>query len=265
MFKQSLRRLAQIGSEQGGSSNSNSQRLSIFQVGVPHAPYVPPRWSRLSPIMLSSPKQFTYALWAKLKLWAMNWAQVYNFRSDMRSGWKGYKPNFLLWKNNAIETFVDVNTAFANKKVSSVHDKVCNFVYESLLKRQASLPKNTLVWQLVKFNSKPKLISFNSFPNHDGSVLMCQIIYKFDTRQKWLVKQKNEFVPKERDVVEYLAFNVNPYDNSVCLAGSVFESSPKRVLESKVISSQSETILYMKKNSDIFRSEPSDEEKLLEK
>lgn len=262
MFK-SLKRLAAVGSEQGGSKNS--QRLSIFQVGVPHSPYIPPRWSRLTPLITSSPRQFTYALWAKLKLWAMNWAQVYNFRSDMRSGWKGYKPNFLLWKNNAIETYVDVNTAFASKKIPTVQNRVCSFVYDSLLKRQQSLPKSTIVWQLSKFNTKPKLVSFNAFPNHDGSVLMCQIIYQFNTKQKWIMKNKGDFQETERDVLEYVAFNVNPFDNNVCLAGTVFESVPNRTLESKVITSQTETIEYMKKNADIYRPEPSNDEKLLEK
>lgn len=260
-----LRRLAAVGSEQAGAGGKNQQRLSIFQVGVPHSPYIPPRWGRLAPLATRAPKQFTYALWAKLKLWAMNWAQVYNFRSDMRSGWKGYKPNFLLWKNNAIEAYVDVNSAFADKKVAKIQNRVCSFVYDALLKRQQTLPKGTIVWKLVKFNAKPKLVSFNAFPNHDGSVLMCQIIYQFNTRQKWVIKKGKEYEDTERDVVDYVAFNVNPFDNSVCIAGTVFESPAKRTLESKVITSQAETIEYMKKNADLYRAEPEDEEKLREK
>ena len=179
---------------------------------------------------------------------------------------KGYKPQFVAWKNKAITEFVRVNKAFSERRIESIRDEVSEFVYFQLGKRQAALPNALIEWELVKFNSPPKLLSFNAFPHEDGSTLLCQIIYKFDTKQKWIVKKRGEdkITETERDMVEYLAFNIDPYNDNVCLAGSVFEAPLDRKLESKVVASQTKALEYMNINGDIYRTEPTDEEKMLQ-
>lgn len=240
--------------------SQQKQRPTINKVGVPHDPYIPVSYSNLP---LTSPIKTLRALWNRLKLFCFNWVQVYQFKSGMG---KGYKPQFVKWKNTAITEFVKINKAFAERKVESIRSEVSEFVYFQLGKRQAALPKALIQWELVKFNSSPKLLSFNAFPHEDGSTLLCQIIYRFDTKQKWIIKKRGEkdFTETERDMVEYLAFNVDPYTDNVVLAGSVFEAPIDRKLESKVVSSQKKALEYMNTNGDIYRTEPSDEEKLIQ-
>lgn len=236
------------------------QRPTINKVGVPHDPYIPVAYNNLP---ITRPLLTARALWNRLKLFCFNWVQVYQFKSGMG---QGYKPPFVKWKNTAITEFVKVNKAFAERKIENIRGDVSEFVYFQLGKRQSALPKGTIQWELVKFNSAPKLLSFNAFPHEDGSTLLCQIIYKFDTKQKWIVKNRNEknFTETERDMTEYLAFNVDPYNDQVCLAGSVFEAPIERKLESKVVSSQKKALDYMNTNGDIYRPEPTDDVKMLQ-
>lgn len=236
------------------------QRPTINKVGVPHDPYIPVRYENLS---ITSPGKSLRALWNRLKLFCFNWVQVYQFKSGMG---KGYKPQFVKWKNTAITEFVKVNKAFAERKIENVRGDVSEFVYFQLGKRQNALPKATIQWELVKFNAKPKLLSFNAFPHEDGSTLLCQIIYQFNTRQKWIIKKRGEsdVTETERDMVEYIAYNVDPYNDQVCIAGSVFEAPIDRKLESKVVSSQKRALEFMNTNGDIYRTEPTDEGKMLQ-
>jgi protein MBA1 len=249
-----------IGIGAKNKKKQQQQRPTINKVGVPHDPYIPVSYNHLS---ISKPGLVLRALWNRVKLFCFNWVQVYQFKSGMG---KGYKPQFVSWKNKAITEFVKVNKAFAERKVENVRADVSEFVYFQLGKRQAALPKALIQWELVKFNSSPKLLSFNAFPHEDGSTLLCQIIYKFDTKQKWIVKKRgeSEFSETQRDMVEYLAFNVDPYTNNVVLAGSVFEAPLERKLESKVVSSQKKALEYMNTNGDIYRTEPTDEQKMLQ-
>lgn len=252
---------AAIGiSTKNKKKKQQQQRPSINKVGVPHDPYIPVAYNHLT---LSKPGLTLRALWSRLKLFAFNWVQVYQFKSGMN---KGYKPQFVQWKNTAIKQFVQVNKAFAERKVETIRPYVSEFVYFQLGKRQAALPKALIHWELVKFNSAPKLLSFNAFPHEDGSTLLCQIIYKFDTKQKWIVKKvgESDFTETERDMVEYLAFNIDPYNDNVALAGSVFEAPLERKLESKMVSSQTKALEYMNTNGDIYRTEPTDDVKMLQ-
>ncbi|QPG73352.1 hypothetical protein FOA43_000662 [Brettanomyces nanus] len=237
------------------------QRPTISKVGIPFEPFIAPRWSRM-PNPIISPIRFTKCIFKKVYMSCYDWVQVYQFKRNMG---KGYKPNFLKWKNDAIESYVKVNKAFSERNIDKARDHMAEYVYFALGRRQKELPKNTtLGWDLVKFNKEPKLITFHTFPHDDGSVLLCQIIYQFDTKQKMTIKHRNsrEFQEKTKDLVEYLAFNVDPYTDRVVVSGSVFESLPQRQLSQGAMPSQEETINCMVKNGDIYRPEPSDEEKL---
>ncbi|GME73142.1 unnamed protein product [[Candida] boidinii] len=244
-------------------TKQTNQRPAISKIGIPFEPYIPTRWSRM-PNFFTSPKLFLKNIFKRCYLSAFNTVQVYQFR---RAIGKENKPNFLKWKNEAIETYCAINKAFASKNVESVRERMCEFVYFALGKRQTGLPKNvSLGWDLVKFNSKPKLISFHQFPHDDGSILLLQIIYKFDTKQRLSFKKigsgKKDITEQVKDLTEYVAFNVDPYTDKIVLAGSVFESPVERELTPKAMPSQEETVNNMIKNADIYRIEKKDVEKL---
>lgn len=239
------------------------QRPTISKVGVPFAPFIIPRWSRM-PNPITSPLFFIRCWCKKFYMYCYDWVQVTRFKNTMGSG---YKPNFLKWKNEAIEDYVKVNKAFADKRIENARDLMSEYVYFALGRREKELPKNvSLGWELVKFNEAPKLISFHAFPHDDGSVLLCQVLYKFNTKQKMIIKKRDskKFDEKVKNIIEYISFNVDPFTDRVVMAGSVFESLPQRKLSQGGMPTQEETINNMIKNGDIFRPEPSDADKLTE-
>ncbi len=262
--KSDIKSDADVGSS-GTSSpmKATNARPTINRVGVPFVPYICPRWSRL-PSPVTSPIIFIKCIFKRVYMSCYNWVNVYKFKNTMG---KGYKPNFVKWKNEAIEIYVKVNQSFANKKIANVRELMSDYVYISLKRRQKELSKDiSLGWELEKFNAPPKLISFHAFPHEDGSVLLCQIIYKFQTKQKMIVKRKSskKFDSKVKDLTEYISFNVDPFTDDCVIAGSVFESIPERPLSQGAMPTQTETINKMIKNGDIYRQEPSYSEQLAE-
>lgn len=239
---------------------TENQRPAITKVGVPFDPYIPPRWSRM-PNLFLHPLLFGKCLFRRVYMKCYDWVQVFQFRRSMG---QGYKPMFLKWKNDAIEDYVRINKAFSARKLESTRDLMAEYVFFALGRRQKQLPKDTtLGWELVKFNKAPKLMTFHSFPHEDGSVLLAQIVYRFDTKQRMTIKKRGskEIQEKTRDLIEYLAFNVDPYSDRVVIAGSLFESSPKKRFAANGMPTRQETINHMIKNGDIYRPEPTEEQK----
>ncbi|KAH3661978.1 hypothetical protein OGAPHI_006157 [Ogataea philodendri] len=251
----SLLRLSRAASTGPGTTKKPTPRPGIDRIGVPFNPYIPMRFSRL-PSIFSSPKVVIRSVWNRLLLFAYNQIQVYYFKKSMGNK---YKPNFLKWKNDAIETFVQVNKGFAERKLPSIRPIVSEYVYKSLEARTNSLPASTTMgWELLKFNSVPKVVTVHSFPHEDGVPLLVQIVYKFETKQQLLVKKAGQDVQTSvKDLTEYMAFNIDPFTDKIVLAGSVFESpvrkgiTPKEGQEREVILSQ------MKINGDIYRVDPT--------
>ncbi|ODV84366.1 hypothetical protein CANARDRAFT_176937 [[Candida] arabinofermentans NRRL YB-2248] len=243
------------------SKKKPAQRPSITKIGVPFEPFIPLRASRM-PSPVTAPKLFVYNVFKHAYLIFFNIIQKWQFRSGMKDALgKSYKPKYTQWLNESIETFTKVNTAFAAKRVDDVRDNMSEFVYRALSKRQSQLPRKlTLGWELVKFNGTPKMVTFHAFPHDDGSTLMLQVCYKFQTTQKLTFKSIGEKKPREdiKELTEYIAFNIDPYTDKVVIAGSVFESVPEKKLRASSMPSQEETINYMISNADIYRVEPKE-------
>ncbi|KAG7701879.1 hypothetical protein KL933_000430 [Ogataea haglerorum] len=253
----SLLNFARNTSSTASKSKKPVPRPGIDRIGVPFDPYVPMRMSRL-PSPLTAPRVYLKSIWNRLLLFAYNQVQVYYFKKSMG---KKYKPNFLKWKNEAIETFVRVNKGFAEKKLASIRTNVSQYVYDALEARTNRMPASTTMgWELVKFNSVPKIISVHSFPHEDGVPLLLQIVYRFDTRQQLVVKKAGQDAQNNvRDLTEYLAFNIDPFTDRIVLAGSVFESPVSRGVAPKEGGGREEILAQMKAHGDIYRIEQSQE------
>lgn len=226
------------------------QTPSVTKIGIPNKVYVPMRLSKM-PSLFTHPVQFIKCVARRMALVGINTLQIIDFRRSM-------KPNFLLWKNEAIEKYVLVNKLFAKQNLQPAKNACSVYVYNALEKRLNSLPKNIeMDWKLLKFNKVPKIISFNNFPNEDGSTLCLQITYKFNTKQRLVTVSNGDVKTQDRDMIEYLSFNVDPYSNQVCLAGSSFESEPDEIVYSRDRSySQKQIADNMVIYGDIYRSEP---------
>ncbi|CDO95163.1 unnamed protein product [Kluyveromyces dobzhanskii CBS 2104] len=151
-------------------------------MGVANQVYIPPSGKNV-PNLITSPVNYFNVMIRKIYTLGMNTIQVALFRYQ-----SGYKPNFLLWKNKAIETYVKVNEAFAKRELNKIKPQVSIWVDEALTARAEQIPTNvTLDWELIKFNEVPKLVSTQAMMIPGRPVELIQLIYKFDTKQR-LVK-----------------------------------------------------------------------------
>lgn len=168
------------------------------------------------------------------------------------------KPRFVEWKNLALETYVDTNHAFAERRLDLVRDRLSLWVYESLKGRLKSVPDNVkLNWKLVKFNSTPKVVLVQPLVLPDKPMRDIQIVYKIETRQRLAKTVPGSSEPQvvEHDVVDYAAFtfDASKIPARVYFAGTVFESSLEAPMPTPLDDPQ-KMMNSMKTKGDIFRT-----------
>ncbi|CCH40711.1 hypothetical protein BN7_245 [Wickerhamomyces ciferrii] len=237
-------------------STGPADKNNIFDprvIGLTSDQYIPISWRNI-PNPLSSPRLAWNVVLRKIYTVGINTIQVALLRYQT-----GLKPKFLLWKNNAIENYVQVNKSFASKTVKDVHSSVSMWVEESLKNRSASIPNNIrLSWKLVKFNETPKLITFRPLMMPGRPVEHVQIVYRFNTKQQ-LVKvnlDNNKTDKITRDVTDHVGFLIDLHTNETILCGSVFENAPTDKIPKPEDIDRSVIIKEMRERGDIFRSPP---------
>ncbi|KOH00500.1 Mba1p [Saccharomyces eubayanus] len=229
---------------------SKQQDFNPRHLGVASEVFIPSAYKNL-PSVFTHPLIVANALVRRLYTFGLNSVQVALFRFQ-----SGIKPSFLLWKNKAIETYVNVNTSFARKNLSEIKGSVSLWVQEALEARSRQLPSNaTLDWQLIKFNAVPKLVSIQPIMVPGMPLEHLQLIYKLDTKQRLInVNQqtkKSEIL--DRDVVDYVAFLCDATTNDMILMGSLFENKPNDKLPKSHEDDTKVAIHRMKVNGDIYR------------
>ncbi|CCE65534.1 hypothetical protein TPHA_0L01810 [Tetrapisispora phaffii CBS 4417] len=242
------------------SSTSNKKTIPTSEfnfrhLGVASDIYVPPSLKSL-PNPILHPTIFFNVLIRKVYTIGLNTIQIALFRNQ-----SGIKPNFVLWKNNAIECYVNVNTNFARNKLDKCKYNVSIWVQEALAARAHELPKRMkLDWKLLKFNEVPKLISVQSMMIPGRPLEHIQLVYKFNTKQRLtrVDKQTNEVKNIDKDVIDHMVFVCDATSGETIMVGSVFESSPGAKLPKNYDDNNKVTIARMKLCGDIFRPKPSD-------
>ncbi|PTN17887.1 Mba1p [Saccharomyces cerevisiae] len=233
---------------------SKQQDFNPRHLGVAAEIFIPSAYKNL-PNVFAHPLIVANALIRRLYTFGLNSVQVALFRFQ-----SGIKPSFLLWKNKAIETYINVNTSFAHKNLSDIKGLVSLWVQEALEARSRQLPGNaTLDWQLIKFNAVPKLVSVQPIMIPGMPLEHLQLVYKFDTKQR-LIKvnqQTKKTETLDRDVVDYIAFLCDATTNDMILMGSLFESKPNDKLPKSYEDDAKVVIHRMKVNGDIYRLPPS--------
>ncbi|AMD20822.1 HDR080Wp [Eremothecium sinecaudum] len=224
--------------------------FNIRHLGVASEMYIPTSYKNL-PSVFSSPIIVLKSLIRRVYTFGVNTAQVSLFRVK-----SGIKPNFLLWKNKAIECYVRINEAFVEKRIRDIEPDVTIWVQEALETRVKQFPKNLLLtWKLVKFNEVPKLMNVVAVMIPGHPLEMIQLTYKFDTKQRLIKYNMNTQSAEklDKDVVEYLTFVCDATTNEVLLSGSVFESAPDAKLPTRSLN-QEENVRMMKICGDIYRN-----------
>lgn len=222
-------------------------------LGVASQIYIPTSYKNL-PNAFAHPITFFNALIRRMYTFGLNTVQVGLFRYQ-----SGLKPNFLLWKNKAIETYVNVNSAFADRKLEEIKPNVSYWVEEALEARSRQLPKSVkLDWSLVKFNQVPKLVSVQAMMIPGKPLENIQLVYKFDTVQRLikLNKKTNQAEKLDRSVVDYVAFICDATNNEMVLLGSVFENKPNDKLPKSHEDDNQAAVQRMKTSGDLFRLPP---------
>lgn len=204
------------------------------------------------PSVLSQPTVVFKTLIRRMYMLGLNTFKIGLYRSR-----SGKKPAFLLWKNKAIENYIEVHKAFAERRIDKVKNHVSVWVERALLLRSESIPKNIrLDWRIVKFNGVPKLMSLDPIMVPGMPLEYIQLVYKFSTKQE-LIKinsETNESGKQVKDIVDYLVFLCDTNTNEMILSGSIFESKPGAPLPRQVTSNEKKEILErMKECGDIFR------------
>ena len=239
------------------SNKKQKPGLDSFQpriMGVTSEIYVPTTSKNL-PSIISHPIIVFQSIIRRIYMFGLNTAKIALFRTQ-----SDVKPNFLLWKNRAIESYVKVNKAFAKGDIRSAKSSMSLWVEEALTSRAARLPQNLeLEWDIVKFNRVPKLISFDPVMIPGKALDHVQLVYKFDTRQELVRLDKNTLKADKRvrDVVDYMVFLCDTTTNDVILIGSVFESKAGAKLPRPSDSNDKKAIIdHMRRCGDIFRVPP---------
>lgn len=202
------------------SARRKDREAGGADMGLPIRFYVPPSLSRY-PNIFTSPM-------VCLKLIAR---RMYNFGYITSQiglvRYKGLKPEFLLWKNEAVDVFVNVNKAFAKRKIEAVEGQLSMWSKEPLLKRQETLSKNfEYDWKLLKLNSTPKLKMFLPHSSDSEIPNLLLAVYEIDSKQRLskLNKKTREVTKNDVDIVNYLGYSVDTTTNKLRLIGSTFES-----------------------------------------
>ncbi|SCV03056.1 LAME_0H07360g1_1 [Lachancea meyersii CBS 8951] len=245
-----LRQTSSTNDKNGAKKDSKMTNFNPRHLGISAEVYIPPSYGNL-PSFFKHPIVFSNALIRRIYTFGLNTVQVALFRYQ-----SGLKPNFLLWKNNAIETYVQVNKAFAARNLGSVKPQVSLWVDEALTARAKQLPKNfELDWQLLKFRNVPKLVSVQVMMVPGHPLEHIQLIYKFETNQRLIKLNKTTHQTErlDRDVTDYVAFLCDASSDELTLMGSVFESDPSAKLPKNYEENMQTAIQRMKTSGDIYR------------
>ncbi|SCU84850.1 LADA_0D04192g1_1 [Lachancea dasiensis] len=240
---------------EGANKKSKPADFNPRHLGISSELYIPPSYKNL-PNFFRHPVVFSNALIRRIYTFGLNTVQVALFRYQ-----SGFKPNFLLWKNRAIESYVQVNKAFAARNLASVKPHISLWVEESLSSRAKQIPKTIdLDWQLLKFHKVPKLTSVQVMMIPGRPLEHIQLIYKFETKQRLikLNKRTHETENLDRDVTDYVAFLCDASTDELILIGSVFESHPQAKLPKNYEDNMQTAIQRMKTCGDLYRVDVKD-------
>ncbi|CCD24220.1 Mba1p NDAI_0C05610 [Naumovozyma dairenensis CBS 421] len=225
-------------------------------IGIANDIYIPASYKNY-PNPIFHPVTCFNALIRRVYYFGQNTVNVALFRFQA-----GIKPNFLLWKNNAIEIYVQVNKAFADRKVNIIKPLTSIWVDEALEARVKQLPKAIkLNWKLVKFNEVPKLMNVQPMMIPGRPLEFVQLVYKFNTKQELIKYDKKTDLTENitRDVVDYISFFCNSTTGDMTIMGSVFENKPDDKLPKRVLSDDNKgAIRNMKIHGDLYRLNPNE-------
>lgn len=241
------------------SQMADISQIPIKSIGVIADFYIPPRY------MNSPVTSWHKLLFRRLGLFAINTYSIVKFRRET-----GLKLHFNIWKETAVEQLVKANKIFAAscaipaaKREAYLRGQLDGItgseVTKSLVRRANTFPKNSkLDWELLKIESNPKIVSFNSLPDANNITALVQFVLQVKTKQKFTMTSVTSDKPLEtvRSIENYLAYTLDPFTNELVLVGSLFESDHIRGVQPEINFTNSQVMASFQVScADIFRSQ----------
>lgn len=233
-------------------------QVPINYIGVMADFYIPPK-------LTSTP----FTLWHKM-LFRRLGAFVVNTYSIVKYKRETKLPlKFNLWKDNGIDLYVKTNKIFAsgcNKRpeerkkylVKNLSQVGCAEVVNSLVARAESFPSDAkLEWELLSVELNPKVVSFNVLPDANELTSYVQFVMKLQTKQKLTVVRNGTPEENVRSVTDYLVYTLDPFTETMYLAGTLFEADHiRKVSPDEKFMNMKFMIAFTKNCGDIYRANP---------
>lgn len=113
--------------------------------------------------------------------------------------------------------------------MEGMKDRLSIWVFEALKSRRSTISSDKVLdWKLIKFNSRPKVMSIQPMMLPDTPLHHIMIVYRLDTKQRlaMVTRGQKEAQTIDRDVIDYIAFifDTSKDPSDVVVAGSLFES-----------------------------------------
>lgn len=221
--------------------------------GVTSPIYIPASRSKL-PNIFREPLTVLRTLIRKLYILGLMTYKIGVFRLQTHA-----KPNFVLWRNKAIENYVQVNQSFSKGNIDKLKGKISIWVEEALKDRVKAIPKTMRIdWEIMKFNETPRLVSLEPIMLPGQPMEYIQLVYRFNTKQRLIILDGSKKEDKQiKDIIDYIVYIMDVANNEIRLIGSVFENKPGERF-SKINPKEDKKIVLkrMKECGDIFRLPP---------
>lgn len=240
------------------SNQQPAQAMTAEKVGLPMRFYIPPSFKNYPNVFLHPIHCFKLLL-RRLYNFGRMTAGIAIFR--MRGS---FKPKFLLWKNEAVDVYVKVNKAFAQRKLKNSDALLSMWSRGPLLKRQNMLPKtHHYSWKLKRLLSPPKLEVFAPFSSPDEPMSLVILVYRFRTEEELIsVEDRTGSKSATTTTVDaHLGFALDIRTDEMRLIGSTFESGINDLVDTSQNQLKMGTMMLV--HGDIFRKDDKGLEKLL--
>lgn len=240
----------------GVATKQTPFKFTLDQAGLATDLYIPPV---KKPSIMLSPKLWWVYFKRKIQVLGVNTYMAVKLRREI--GKARFHP--LEWKELAIILYQRTNECFVKRDFANLQRLTSRWVYGPLTNRAKELSRDYRYdWKLLKFKSRPKVLSMVPLSIPNEPTRFVQIVYRFESKQRLskLELGTQDVVRVERDVVDNIGFIFDTAKSQIegRLIGSLFETPLSSPMPDPSLMPQSRSAIMqgMSVRGDIFRPEP---------
>lgn len=237
-------------------ATQSAMHFTMDQAGLVTDLYVPPK---NLPSWFAHPALRWKALKRRIQMVGVNTYMAIRLRREI--GKERFRP--FEWKETALMLYQRTNECFVERDLKGLAKLTSRWVYGPLSMRAQKLPKNEQFgWKLLKYNSRPRVISMVPLSLGEGPTRYVQVVYGIESTQALSKLRRGEKEARkiERDVSDNMAFIFDTTKSPVQgrLIGSLFETPINAPLPDPMNTpnKRTEIMKAMSLRGDVFRSPP---------